>query len=146
MLYCIYIYIFEKKRKFFKFLKYFILIEPLTQFIYHKVPSDWELIRTTPPNPRQMWQVQAWTPVEGLRKARGHTGGSKNAILPDYTCLWTHGAAKSLIARIYPSGGRDYTGQIKVRHRGFGKNHKFFRYYRVIDFKRSILDEVNLFM
>ena len=88
-----------------------------------------------------MWQVQAWQPVEGLTKRRGHTPGTVHAIWPDRSCLWTYGGAKALIARIYPSGGRNITGRITVRHRGFCKTKKTIRYYRVIDFKRSILDE-----
>ena len=112
----------------------------MTQFIYHCAEPDWTLIRTTPQNPRQMGQQNAWQPVPGLRKSRGHTPGSRRAILPDMSCLWTYGSAEALTARIPKSGGRYFTGRITVRHRGGKCSVK--KWYKVIDFKRSILDEV----
>eukprot|EP00485_Elphidium_margaritaceum_P010932 CAMPEP_0202694158 /NCGR_PEP_ID=MMETSP1385-20130828/8088_1 /ASSEMBLY_ACC=CAM_ASM_000861 /TAXON_ID=933848 /ORGANISM="Elphidium margaritaceum" /LENGTH=355 /DNA_ID=CAMNT_0049349953 /DNA_START=169 /DNA_END=1236 /DNA_ORIENTATION=+ len=111
--------------------------EPITQFIFHEPEPDWKLIRTTAPNPRQMGQQKPWQPVPGLRKLRGHTPGSRRAILPDMTCLWTHGSAEALTARIPKSGGRYHTGQITCRHRGGGVK----KFYKVIDFNRSIFDE-----
>ena len=114
--------------------------EPITQFIDHEPESDWKLIRTTPTNPRQMSQQKAWQPLPGLRKLRGHTPGSRRAILPDMACLWNHDSAEALTARIPKSGGRYFTGRITARHRGGKCSVK--KWYKVIDFKRSILDEV----
>ena len=87
-----------------------------------------------------MGQQKAWQPVPGLRKLRGHTPGSRRAILPDLACLWNHESAPALTARIPKSGGRYFTGRITVRHRGGRCSVK--KWYKVIDFKRSILDEV----
>jgi len=113
--------------------------EPITQFIDHEPEPDWKLIRTTPTNPRQMSQQKAWQPVPGLRKLRGHTPGSRRAILPDMACLWNHDSAEALTARIPKSGGRYFTGRITARHRGGKCSVK--KWYKVIDFQRSILDE-----
>ena len=89
-----------------------------------------------------MGQQKAWQPVPGLRKLRGHTPGSRRAILPDMACLWNHDSAAALTARIPKSGGRYWTGQITCRHRGGKCSVK--KWYKVIDFKRSILDEAKL--
>jgi large subunit ribosomal protein L2 len=103
-----------------------------------KMKDGWELHRTSPANPRQLWQCRAWKPVIGLRKSRGHTTGSLRAVLPDLTLLWQE-SARALTVRIRKSGGRDHTGRLRTRHRGGAKGKPYL--YRVVDFKRRILDE-----
>jgi len=49
--------------------------------------------------------------------------------------LWKGGPFKKLVVGMHKVGGRNHHGRITVRHRGGG--HK--RLYRIIDFKRSLL-------
>src|SRR5476649_1364287 len=74
----------------------------------------------------------------GIKRFRPYTNGVRHAALPDFAEL-TKGTRpeKSLLEPVKGTGGRNSYGRITSRHRGAG--HK--RMYRVIDFKRTRIDD-----
>jgi large subunit ribosomal protein L2 len=74
----------------------------------------------------------------GIKRFKPLTNGLRHAALPDYSELTKGTPEKSLLVPIKGTGGRNSYGRITSRHRGAG--HK--RMYRLIDFKRTRLDDV----
>ncbi len=72
----------------------------------------------------------------GIKKFKPTTASRRWMTGPDFAEITKQEPEKSLIVSLKKSGGRNAYGRITVRHRGGG--HK--RFYRVIDFKRDILD------
>jgi len=73
----------------------------------------------------------------GLKRFKPTTNGLRHAILSDFSEVTKSKPEKKLLRPLKKSGGRNSYGRITTRWRGGG--HK--RMYRVIDFKRSRLDE-----
>ena len=74
----------------------------------------------------------------GIKRFRPYTNGVRHAALPDFSELTKDiRPEKSLMEPVKGTGGRNSYGRITSRHRGSG--HK--RMYRVIDFKRTRLDD-----
>lgn len=73
----------------------------------------------------------------GIRRFKPTTNGLRHAILPDYAEITKGKPEKSLMRPLKSTGGRNSYGRITSRHRGGG--HK--RMYRVIDFKRTRIDD-----
>ncbi|MBI4309981.1 MAG: 50S ribosomal protein L2, partial [Candidatus Omnitrophica bacterium] len=73
----------------------------------------------------------------GIRRFKPVTNGLRHAALPDYSEITKGKPEKSLTVALKSSGGRNSYGRITSRHRGAG--HK--RMYRLIDFKRSRMDD-----
>ena len=73
----------------------------------------------------------------GIKRFRPYTNGVRHAALPDFSELTKGKPEKALLEPLKSSGGRNSYGRITSRHRGAG--HK--RMYRVIDFKRTRLDD-----
>lgn len=82
-----------------------------------------------------------WTPIPGLKRPKYFdTGGTRNAILPDFVQqgVYTGDPEPSLSVHLPRKSGRcKHTGKIVIRHKGGGG---WRRIYRVVDFKRSILN------
>ena len=74
----------------------------------------------------------------GIRRFKPTTNGLRHAALPDFAEITKGKPEKSLLRPLKSSGGRNSYGRITSRHRGGG--HK--RMYRVIDFKRTRLDDI----
>jgi len=72
----------------------------------------------------------------GIKKFKPTTASRRWMTGPDFAEITKDEPEKSLLASLKKSGGRNAYGRVTVRHRGGG--HK--RFYRVIDFKRDILD------
>jgi len=64
------------------------------------------------------------------------TPGLRHRVDIDRSELWKGKPVRELTRALRKTGGRNNTGRITVRHRGGG--HK--RRYRIIDFKRSVVD------
>jgi len=73
----------------------------------------------------------------GIRKFKPTTNGLRHAALSDFAEITKSTPEKALLRPLKKSGGRNVHGRITSRYRGGG--HK--RMYRLIDFKRSRLDE-----
>src|SRR5258708_10965489 len=73
----------------------------------------------------------------GIRRFKPTTNGLRHAALPDFAEITKGKPEKSLLRPLKSSGGRNSYGRITSRHRGGG--HK--RMYRLIDFKRSRIDD-----
>jgi len=73
----------------------------------------------------------------GIKRFKPTTNGLRHAALPDFAELTKGKPEKSLLSPLKKSGGRNSYGRITSRHRGAG--HK--RMYRMIDFKRTRLDD-----
>ena len=73
----------------------------------------------------------------GLKRYKPTTNGVRHAILVDFAELTKHKPEKSLLEPLKKTGGRNNNGRITSRHKGGG--HK--RMYRVIDFKRTRVDD-----
>jgi len=73
----------------------------------------------------------------GIKRFKPTTNGLRHAALPDFAELTKGKPEKSLLVALKSSGGRNSYGRITSRHRGAG--HK--RMYRIIDFKRTRLDD-----
>jgi large subunit ribosomal protein L2 len=67
------------------------------------------------------------------RKVNPTSAGRRNLSLHDFSDITTNRPLRSLVSKLYPSGGRNNLGRLTVRHKGGG--HK--RNYRTIDFKRD---------
>lgn len=74
----------------------------------------------------------------GIRRFKPTTNGLRHAALPDFAEITKGKPEKSLLSPLKSSGGRNSYGRITSRHRGGG--HK--RMYRLIDFKRTRIDDV----
>jgi hypothetical protein len=87
-----------------------------------------------------------WTPIPGLKRPWTiDTGGTRNAILPDFVFqgVFTGDPEPSLALHLPRKSGRHrYTGKIVTRHKGGGG---WKRIFRIVDFKRSILNQVKSF-
>ncbi len=73
----------------------------------------------------------------GLKKFKPTTNGVRHALINDFAEITKAKPEKSLLLPLKKSGGRNSYGRITSRHRGAG--HK--RMYRIIDFKRSRVDD-----
>ncbi len=73
----------------------------------------------------------------GIKRFKPTTNGLRHAALPDFAELTKGKPEKSLLTPLKRTGGRNSYGRITSRHRGAG--HK--RMYRLIDFKRSRIDD-----
>ena len=72
-----------------------------------------------------------------LRRFKATTPSLRHTVLVDRSQLWKGRAVHALTVGLRKTGGRSsITGHITVRHRGGGSK----RLYRLIDFKRRILD------
>ena len=74
----------------------------------------------------------------GIRRFKPTTNGLRHAALSDFAELTKGKPEKALLSPLKKSGGRNSYGRITSRHRGGG--HK--RMYRLVDFKRTRLDDV----
>jgi large subunit ribosomal protein L2 len=74
--------------------------------------------------------------ADKLKRFKPITPSMRHTVLVDRSHLWKGRPLRSLTVGKRSTGGRGNTGRITVRHRGGG--HK--RLYRIIDFKRSVLD------
>ena len=73
-----------------------------------------------------------------MRRYKPTTPSLRHTVLVDRSHLWKGRAVKRLTVGLRKTGGRSsITGHITVRHRGGGSK----RLYRIIDFKRHILDQ-----
>lgn len=73
----------------------------------------------------------------GIKRFKPITNGLRHAALPDFAELTKGKPEKALLTPLKRTGGRNSYGRITSRHRGAG--HK--RMYRVIDFKRTRIDD-----
>ncbi len=73
----------------------------------------------------------------GLKRFKPTTNGVRHALVNDFAEITKGKPEKSLLLPLKKSGGRNSYGRITSRHRGAG--HK--RMYRIIDFKRSRVDD-----
>ncbi|MBI3601677.1 MAG: 50S ribosomal protein L2 [Candidatus Omnitrophica bacterium] len=73
----------------------------------------------------------------GIRRFKPTTNGLRHAAISDFVEITKGKPEKSLMRPLKSSGGRNSYGRITSRHRGGG--HK--RRYRLIDFKRSRIDD-----
>ena len=73
----------------------------------------------------------------GLKRFKPTTNGVRHALINDFAEITKAKPEKSLLMPLKKSGGRNSYGRITSRHRGAG--HK--RMYRIIDFKRSRVDD-----
>jgi large subunit ribosomal protein L2 len=73
----------------------------------------------------------------GIKKLKPTTPSQRFRMAPDFSAITTASPEKSLLEPLKKSGGRNSSGRMTVRQRGGG--HK--RRYRVIDFKRSRVDD-----
>lgn len=73
----------------------------------------------------------------GIKRFKPTTNGVRHAALVDFAELTKHKPEKSLLEPLKKTGGRNNNGRITSRHKGGG--HK--RMYRVIDFKRTRIDD-----
>lgn len=73
----------------------------------------------------------------GLKKFKPTTNTLRHTIISDFSEITKSKPEKSLLKPLKKSGGRNMYGRITSRYRGGG--HK--RMYRMIDFKRSRIDE-----
>jgi len=73
----------------------------------------------------------------GLKRFKPTTNGVRHALINDFAEITKAKPEKSLLLPLKKSGGRNSYGRITSRHRGAG--HK--RMYRIIDFKRSRVDD-----
>ncbi|MBF0387354.1 MAG: 50S ribosomal protein L2 [Candidatus Omnitrophica bacterium] len=73
----------------------------------------------------------------GIKRFKPTTNGVRHAALVDFAELTKHKPEKSLLEPIKKTGGRNNNGRITSRHKGGG--HK--RMYRIIDFKRTRVDD-----
>jgi large subunit ribosomal protein L2 len=73
----------------------------------------------------------------GIKRFNPTTNGVRHAALVDFAELTKHKPEKSLLTPIKKTGGRNNYGRITSRHKGGG--HK--RMYRLIDFKRTRIDD-----
>jgi large subunit ribosomal protein L2 len=73
----------------------------------------------------------------GIKRFKPVTNGLRHTAICDFVELTKGKPEKSLLRPLKSSGGRNSYGRITSRHRGGG--HK--RMYRVIDFKRTRLDD-----
>ncbi|MEI6438147.1 MAG: 50S ribosomal protein L2 [Candidatus Omnitrophota bacterium] len=73
----------------------------------------------------------------GIKRFKPTTNGVRHAALVDFAELTKHKPEKSLLEPLKKTGGRNNNGRITSRHKGGG--HK--RMYRVIDFKRTRVDD-----
>ncbi len=74
----------------------------------------------------------------GIKRFKPTTNGLRHAALPDFAEITKGKPEKSLLTPLKRTGGRNSYGRITSRHRGAG--HK--RMYRLIDFKRTRLDDI----
>jgi len=72
----------------------------------------------------------------GIKKFKPTTASRRWMTGADFAEITRDEPEKSLISPLKKSGGRNAYGRVTVRHRGGG--HK--RFYRLVDFKRDILD------
>ncbi len=73
----------------------------------------------------------------GIKRFKPTTNGVRHAALVDFAELTKHKPEKALLEPLKRTGGRNNNGRITSRHKGGG--HK--RMYRVIDFKRTRVDD-----
>ncbi|MBF0593748.1 MAG: 50S ribosomal protein L2 [Candidatus Omnitrophica bacterium] len=73
----------------------------------------------------------------GIKRFKPTTNGVRHAALVDFAELSKHKPEKSLLEPLKKTGGRNNNGRVTSRHKGGG--HK--RMYRLIDFKRSRIDD-----
>ncbi|MCA9398460.1 MAG: 50S ribosomal protein L2 [Candidatus Omnitrophica bacterium] len=73
----------------------------------------------------------------GVKRFKPTTNGLRHAILSDFAEITKSTPEKSLLRPLKKTGGRNNKGRITCRYRGGG--HK--RMYRVIDFKRSRIND-----
>ncbi len=73
----------------------------------------------------------------GIKRFKPTTNGVRHAALVDFAELTKHKPEKSLLEPLKKTGGRNNNGRVTSRHKGGG--HK--RMYRVIDFKRTRVDD-----
>ena len=71
-----------------------------------------------------------------IRKIKPTTPGQRGMTVSAYDEITCTTPERSLLEDLKSSGGRNNHGRITVRHRGGGAKRK----YRIIDFKRDILD------
>ncbi len=74
----------------------------------------------------------------GLKRFKPTTNGVRHAIISDFAEITKSKPEKSLLRPLKSSGGRNSYGRVTNRFRG-GGNKKM---YRLVDFKRSRIDEV----
>lgn len=72
----------------------------------------------------------------GIRKFNPTTPSRRHMVSPDFKEITKDTPEKSLLQPLPQSGGRNCYGRITVRHRGGRRK----RMYRIIDFKRDLLD------
>jgi large subunit ribosomal protein L2 len=70
------------------------------------------------------------------RKLGNHNPGSRQATIPDFAEITKSKPEKTLCVRLKYHAGRNNMGRITVRHKG-GRHD---RLYRMIDFKRGMID------
>lgn len=73
----------------------------------------------------------------GIKKLKPTTPSQRFRVAPDFSDITATTPEKSLLEPLKKSGGRNSSGRMTIRQRGGG--HK--RRYRVIDFKRSRVDD-----
>jgi len=73
----------------------------------------------------------------GIKRFKPTTNGVRHAALVDFAELTKSKPEKSLLSPLKKTGGRNNYGRITSRHKGGG--HK--RMYRLVDFKRSRIDD-----
>ena len=78
--------------------------------------------------------------VSGLKQRKPTSPSMRSTCLTDRSMLWKGKPVKQLCIRITRKGGRNHSGKITIRHRGGGGVRK----YRMVDFKRTILDTQGL--
>lgn len=76
----------------------------------------------------------------GVRRFKPTTAGLRHTIISDFKEITKSKPEKSLLRPLKKSGGRNMYGRITARYRSGG--HK--RMYRLIDFKRSVIDQPTL--
>ena len=72
----------------------------------------------------------------GIKIYKPYTPSTRNRSVLDFSILSKVEPEKSLLVSNHRTKGRNNQGRITIRHKGGG--HK--RRYRLIDFKRSLLD------
>ncbi len=72
-----------------------------------------------------------------LKQYKPNTAGQRGLVLTDKSELYKGGPFKKLTKGLTKSGGRNNFGHLTARRQGGGHKRK----YRIIDFKRSLLDK-----
>jgi len=75
-------------------------------------------------------------PIMGITTFRPTTPSRRHMVSPDFREITRQRPEKSLLRPLPQSAGRNCYGRITIRHRG----GRVKRMYRIIDFKRDILD------